>query len=146
MTLSRGVKGMVEFLNYSNVFRFSDLLQDCPQEGSPASFRMFLSGTVMVNSIVDLLIHAMLINQSMEECQNHDEEDNECVGHAFNSEAWWRKNLFVLVKDKDSLSEEEYVKGEEIYREFIQVGSDISFHLFIRNSLSLLMRIISAWR
>jgi len=79
---------------------------------------MFLSGTFLVNSIVDLLIHAMIINKKTDECIVHDGKDYK-DGHEFCSERWWRRNIFPLVKE-DKVCQEVFDRGTDIYLEFIE--------------------------
>lgn len=93
---------------------FSELLIPCSDEGSPASFRLFLSGTFLVNSIIDLLIHAMIINCKIDSCPNHNNET-----HNFNDERYWRECFFPLLKDRQKDDVQMKQKSEEIYREFI---------------------------
>lgn len=61
----------------------------------------------------------MIINKNISECEEHDNPTEE-KGHEFVSEDWWRKNLFILLKDKNSISETKFQRGESIYKEFIR--------------------------
>lgn len=72
--------------------RFSDMFEDMSNEGSKNSFKMILSGTIIVNWIVDILIQAMIIGKRMYNCLKHKED------HFFDDEKYWRTNLFVLSK------------------------------------------------
>lgn len=75
---------------------------------------MFLSGTPLVNSVWDLFIHSMILQQNVYNCPVHHED------HLFAEEDYWRKNLSLLAKDKQD--EDAYRRAQEIYKEFIQLA------------------------
>lgn len=69
-----------------------------------------------MNTILDLFIHALIINQKLI-CPTHKEV------HEYNSESWWRDNIFPIMNSRDKDFDSELrLKRESMYHEFIQVS------------------------
>lgn len=102
---------------------FFDMLIDCPNEGSRKSYRLLLSGTFVVNSVIDLMIHAMVLDANFK-CETHNET------HRFTQDKFWKKYIFPM-RGKNNLraiKEIDLADGRilpakdyalEIYKEFV---------------------------
>jgi hypothetical protein len=120
----------------------SDMLIQAKDEGSPNSFRLLLSGTPVVNTILDIFIYCKIFNAEIKDCAVHNET------HEYHKESFWKSDILPMIgkaancfdvvpNEKEPHRHITFMeRAQELYLELIKV-----FYVFDHDSLEILYNI-----